>query len=284
MNSLLGTICDFLRFSSTSQVLSLLLQVLLLPGMAIFLSVFFHQLTVFLLKTGAIAAVEEGGKFLLLLWFSCSAGPFHQSRQSSKAVMLRGFSLGVGYMARENLGYFQTFALALDDRRVWQLNARYFEKFAIDLDDEYWLSGEIPPIRSAILQFICFKIFFDTHAYLTGIAAGRFAKIASDIPSGQRLTAGMWLKVLWPSALLHVLQAGGPLSTILCCVISFKVFQRTWNSLDEPASVRKTLWNSSPVSQNVALRFQPHTVQGVLQCSKVDILGLRRGAVRRCSG
>ena len=179
-----------------------------MPGIAIL----FPELAFFLLKTGAIGGVEEFGKFLSLIWLSWSGkNPFRGKLlpakvwpQSKKGLMLAGFSVGVGYMVWENAGYFAVFE-------------------AVDSMDP-----------GVLLEMVLFRIFFNPHPYLTGIAAGRFAKTASDVPpsNGRRLTADVLLKVLWPSALLHALYnlAAGPLVRLFCFLVCFTVFQRTWNS------------------------------------------------------
>ena len=202
--------CFAWRGATIGVLLSILLE-LFLP-----LSLFklFPALAVFLKASGALGGVEEFTKFLALIWLSWSGkNPFRRKfppakvwPQSKRGLMLAGFCLGVGFMVVENAGYFAVHA-AIDPENIYDL------------------------------EMFVFRIFFNPHPFLTGIAAGRFAKIASDVPPGVRLTPGLLLKVLWPSALLHALSnlAAGPRVRFSCFLVCLKVFLDTWKSLDEPA-------------------------------------------------
>ena len=190
--------------------------------------IFFPPLALFL-ASGALGGVEEFTKFLALIWLSWSGkNPFRGKLlpakvwpQSKKGLMLAGFSVGVGYMVLGNAFHLRKLGFALSK-----------------VDDVFSLSdNQINTICFALWKFLWFLIVLNPNPYLTGIAAGRFAKTASDASKGQRLTADILLNVLWPSALLHILynQANGPWVQFFCCLMIFRVFLDTWNTLDEPA-------------------------------------------------
>ena len=211
------------RGATIGVVLSILLQVLFVPVTGLL----FPELAFFLVKSGAAGAVEELGKFLSLIWLSWSGlNPFRPKLESrlpqKKGLVLAGFSLGVGFMVVENGVY----------SRKFQSIFQFLAQRASETGDDALMGFAV---WSGVKFLLC-RIFLNPHPYLTGISAGRFAKIAGDLSQRQRLTAKMLFNVLWPSAILHALSnlSGGLLVRIFCFMICTKVFADTWNSLAEP--------------------------------------------------
>ncbi|CAE7491761.1 unnamed protein product [Symbiodinium microadriaticum] len=218
------------RGATLGVVLSVLLELL----MPLAVACFWPGLAIFLLRTGAVAAVEELGKLIALTWLSWSSmTPWCRNPSPSKswprrprAIMLAGFCVGVGFMVAENSGYFPR---ALDSflATLWRFNNREDVILQVVLD---------------FLEFLCFRIILNPHPYLTGIVAGRFAKGQIEAAKQQHSIAVLW-KVLWPSAVLHALLnifSGLPLLRLILVFICGQVFRDTWESLPEPEDENST--------------------------------------------
>ena len=220
-----GTMAHFAwRGATIGVVLSVLLEL----GMPLAVACFWPGLAIFLMRTGAVAAVEELGKFMALTWLSWSSmkpwcrnpSPSKSWPRSPRGIMLAGFSVGAGFMVVENSGYFP---MALDSfmAAIWRCSNR--EDVMLEVVLEF-------------LEFLCFRIILNPHPYLTGIVAGRFAKGQTANAKQQYSTAVLW-KVLWPSAVLHALLnlfADVPVLRSILVLICGKVFRDTWESLAEP--------------------------------------------------
>ena len=184
------------------------------------------DLATFLESTGAVGAAEELSKFLALIWLSWS-GTMPWRRKLSprwpntkKGIMLAGLCVGIGFMVIENSLYAPSFVQNIQEDML-------LANLLGDEDAREFLSVLFE-------QFVFFRVLINPHPYLTGIVAGRFAACEHK-KLDQRLSVGIFWKVLWPSVVLHALcnladgfwvKVGG----IGMCIWAFR---RTWYSLEK---------------------------------------------------
>ena len=225
-----GSMAHFaIRGATLAPVLSLVLELVLLP-LVFWVS---PPLAGFLYTTGTMGGVEELVKFMVLIWLSWSTWKPWEPKpqvarswpQSLKGVMLAGFSLGVGFMVTENWGYFN-------------LSAPLFRKLDWALQHPNLAMDEVTEAG----RLIDFRIFLNPHPFLSGIAAGRFAQWTSKSTQKTLTCKRLWW-VLWPSVVLHALanllsDGEGDVRRVILQLICWRVFKKTWNSLESTAEGR----------------------------------------------
>lgn len=212
-----GSMAHFaLRGATLGIGMSILFSLILLGLIAMFSP----QLAFFLRNSGAVAGIEEPAKFLALIWLSWSTVlPWCAKEPSARLwpntphrLMLAGFSLGVGFMVRENYAYTDVVFPMLDgDLQVAML-----------FESEELLNSVV----STFLEYLLFRMLLNPHPYLTGIVAGRFAACTA-----RRLTGKALWAALWPSMALHVLYnlAGSQKLRAVVHLICILIFRNTWN-------------------------------------------------------
>ncbi|CAE7598885.1 unnamed protein product [Symbiodinium natans] len=126
-------------------------------------------------------------------------------------------------------------------------NAEYFRRAPTAMLDGIALARQhgdyaaADSLLSVFHQFLLFRLVLNPHPWLTGIAAGRFARYTGSFAQEQRLTAALLWNVLWPSATLHASTnlAGGFLGRIVNIGITAAVFANTWRSLEDAPEVKR---------------------------------------------